>query len=72
MIRGRTRRWQKPAETDPLPNSSMASKVNLWTVSVEEFSLLWVVITETEGLEPFRCTATFSPSMSVRDCTKQF
>jgi hypothetical protein len=55
-----------------LLNSSMASKVNLWTVPVEDFPLLGVVTTGTEGLVPFGCTATFSPRVSVRDCTKQF
>ncbi len=44
----------------------MASKVNLWTVPAEDFSLLLVVTTGTEGLQPVRCTATFIPGVSTR------
>jgi hypothetical protein len=53
------------------PNRPMASKVNLWTIPVEDFHLPFVVTTGTEGLLPLRCAATFRSLVSVRDCTQQ-
>jgi hypothetical protein len=50
----------------------MASKDNLRTILVEDFSRLEVVTTGTERLVPFDRTATFRSLVSVRDCTKQF